>query len=492
MLPASLKEAIGSYIELLASKLRPKVMVDFRAGPTVVHRPEDLRDLVGEAEGGPEFSQLVIETEKAFPQDGLRLFGLRDPVKNFFRRTGYYYRLYFDGKSMGLIEVVDAFANAFGSKWLVRKRYLAPLTTVQFGAESIKFRGFEIRNFSSGDLDQLLGNSVNEVFYPWAKLDLSKLAPYWFIDVYDQSMTSVDPEVYEGSIDARPSVRKEFTEFPKAIETALRPLALYDWEPVHKWASFQSTSDPASELGFGWFHFRIPFWLEVNENLLVAPPSATIIPDVEMEIVGGEDGPEFEIPFCAVEMDVDNEATFGTFVSWAEERLTRLDPLQEKWPFVEIAIGFLLKGFFSEGLEQLLWHITVLESLFGENKEGNTSLIADRLGRALEGDRTKRDIKRAFRALYNFRSEMVHGKEGLLEQPIYVGHLREGRQLARSALLWFVRYLEHVQSHAGENLDMFPEREELLAVLDFDGSGRERINQLIGLLPDGFPSSLAR
>jgi hypothetical protein len=431
---------------------------------------------------------LVIETETAFPLDGLRLFGLREAVRNFFRRTGYYYRVYY-GESISLSEALDTFASAFGTKWLVRKRYLAPLAAVQFCVESIKFRGFEIRSFSSADLDRLLGNSVNEVFYPWAKVDLSKLQPYWFIDVYDQSMTSVEPE-YEIPFDARPSVRKEFTEFPKAIEMALRPVALYDWEPVHKWASFQSVSNPASEPGFGWFHFRIPFWLEVNDNPLIPPPSAPVIPDVEMEIVGlDEDDHEIEIPFRAVDMDIDSEAKFGDFVSWAEECLTRLEPLQEKWPFVEIATGFLLKAFFSDGLEQLLWHITVLESLFGENKEGNTSLLADRLGRALEGDRAKKDIKKAFRALYNFRSEMVHGKEGLLEQTIYVGHLREARQFARAASLWFLRYLEHVQSHCGDDHDVFPEREELLAVLDFDGSGRKHIIQLIDVLPDNFPRS---
>lgn len=155
MLPASLKEAIGRYIEILPAKLRPRTMVDSEAGPTVVHRPEHLRRLAAEAEREAEFSQLVSETERAFPPDGL-LFGLREAVKNFFRRTGYYYRLYFEGESIGLLEVFDTFGNAFGNKWLVRKRYLAPLSTVQFCAESIKFRAFEIRNFSSTALGCVL------------------------------------------------------------------------------------------------------------------------------------------------------------------------------------------------------------------------------------------------------------------------------------------------------------------------------------------------
>lgn len=304
-------------------------------------------------------------------------------------------------------------------------------------------------------------------------------------------MSLVDPELVE-IIESHPSARKEFNGFPAAIELALRPLVLYDWEPVHKWASFQSVSDPASEPGFGWFHFQIPFWLEVNDNLLVPPTSPPIIPDVEMEILGDEDCPEFEMPFRAVEMDVDSEVMFRTFVSWAEECLTWLKPLQEKWPFVEVSTGFLLKAFFSEGLEQLLWHIAVLDSLFGENKEGNTSLMANRLGTALAGETGKNNIKRAFRGLYDFRSALVHGKEGLLDQTIYVKHLREARHFARSALLWFLRYVELVQNQGDANTDVLPKREELLAMLDFDESARNRLGKLIKVLPEGFPNSLAR
>ncbi len=488
MLPSSLRTAFSGYIEILQTKLRPKNMVDFEFGPMVVHTPEDLRYLVVEAESAPEFSRLVTETETAFSPGGL--FGLREAVKNFFRRTGHYYQVYHSEK-VSSDEVFERFASAFENKWQGRKRYLAPMGAVQFCADSIKFRGFEIRSFSFADLDKLLGNSINEVFYPWASVDLTKLEPYWFIDVSDQSLSLFDPELIE-IIEAHPSVRKEFTGFPAAIEDALRPLVLYDWEPVHKWASFQSVSDPASETGFGWFHFQLPFWLEVNDNLLVPPPSAPIIPNFEMEIVGDDDCPDFEMPFRAVEMDVDSEATFRTFVSWADECLTSLQPLQEKWPFIEISIGFLLKAFFSEGLEQLLWHIAVLESLFGENKEGNTNLMAERLGTTLGGEMGKNNIKKAFKGLYNFRSELVHGKKGLLEQKIYVGHLREARQFARSALQWFLRYLELVKSQRDANNDLLPKREELLAMLDFDESARNRLSQLVKVLPTGFPSSLAQ
>ncbi len=494
MLPASLKGAMGRYIEILPTKLRPMTAptIGNESSTGILGSPRELRDLFDQAEAGTEFSQLVAETDAAFPEGGKLLFGLREAVKNFFRRSGFYSQLY-HGEDPCVPDVFDTFARAFANKWLVRKRYLAPLATAQFCAASMRFRGFEVRRFSLTELDQLLRNSVNKVFYPWAELDISKLEPYWFIDVYDQSVTSVHPEIWE-HISARPSIRKEFTRFPRAIEVALRSLVLYDWEPVHKWASFQSTSDPASESGFGWFHFGIPFWLEVNENLLVQPPIPPIVPDVEIEIVGvGEDNQELEETFCAVDMDVDNEAEFVAFVSWVEERLTQLEPLQENLPFVEIAIGFLFESFFSEGLEQLLWHITVLESLVGENKRGNTSSIAARLGFALETpNRRKEAIEKAFLDLYTFRCDLVHGKKGLLQQTIYLSHLREARQLARSGVVWFLRYLEHLQSHCGDGPGMFPERRELLAVLDPKTSNSARVKQLVALLPDNFPRSFCQ
>lgn len=93
---------------------------------------------------------------------------------------------------------------------------------------------------------------------------------------------------------------------------------------------------------------------------------------------------------------------------------------------------------------------------------------------------------------YDFRSRLVHGDEKLLEQKIYVGHLRDGRNLARRTLVWFLRYLDYVQRRylgVRQTDRSLPTRQELLAPVDLRADSRERISRLLNILPDNFPRS---
>jgi hypothetical protein len=51
------------------------------------------------------------------------------------------------------------------------------------------------------------------------------------------------------------------------------------------------------------------------------------------------------------------------------------------WTFVELALNLFLKAYFANDLDQLLWHITVIEALLGEQREGQglTALIKRRV-----------------------------------------------------------------------------------------------------------------
>jgi hypothetical protein len=52
------------------------------------------------------------------------------------------------------------------------------------------------------------------------------------------------------------------------------------------------------------------------------------------------------------------------------------------WEFAETALNFLLKGFLSDGFEQLLWNMVAMEAVGGQ-KGGSTRLLQRRIARYL-------------------------------------------------------------------------------------------------------------
>jgi hypothetical protein len=89
-----------------------------------------------------------------------------------------------------------------------------------------------------------------------------------------------------------------------------------------------------------------------------------------------------------------------------------VEPFNGNWPFLARGLGFFIKGVFAKGLEQLLWHITALETLFGEDRPGITALMARRVAAVLgETEADRKTIRKRFEDLYKLRSELVHGSE---------------------------------------------------------------------------------
>ena len=87
-----------------------------------------------------------------------------------------------------------------------------------------------------------------------------------------------------------------------------------------------------------------------------------------------------------------------------DTKLPYLETLDTRWPFLKVAIGNLIKAFFTEELEQLLWHITALEALLGERGRGIRKSIAKRSAAILGTTKTERKgWKKQFEDLYDLR-----------------------------------------------------------------------------------------
>jgi hypothetical protein len=136
---------------------------------------------------------------------------------------------------------------------------------------------------------------------------------------------------------------------------------------------------------------------------------------------------------------------------------------------MKIAFKYLYTAFFindlSKATEQLLWHITTIEALLGEEGEGITSKLKHRLanilGKDYKGGRKK--VKELFYKIYKMRCNLVHGRG--YGEDISIDYLYEARNLARKACIWFIIYLNIII-----NKDCYkvakPTREDILTLID--------------------------
>jgi hypothetical protein len=203
------------------------------------------------------------------------------------------------------------------------------------------------------------------------------------------------------------------------------------------------------------------------------------------ELVSEEIGEE---PVFWINLDERETEVFKTMMQRLDPIASTVRARRDNWPFVEVALGFFVKAFFSKGLEQLLWHITVLEALLGKKGQGIEERLAPRLasilGRTVE---EVRDIKKQFLELYEFRSDLVHGRP--FRKTVDRKHLLIARQLTRRAVIWFLRYLHHIETTVATQVPPLepPSRDGLLMLLDLEHDRSGSLGTVLNSLPREFP-----
>ena len=158
---------------------------------------------------------------------------------------------------------------------------------VYFAEESMDFGLFQIRKFSIEELNTILRNEINKVFYPWAYIDeLYKLANYWFICVtvpQYELILSHSIKIKPGAeVEIIEPIEINYTKYPKPLESILKYLTLFRWEQIAR---------------AGEFNFNIPLILQIKESLLSSPNNAPELLFLETEIVEDPNThKEFEVP----------------------------------------------------------------------------------------------------------------------------------------------------------------------------------------------------
>lgn len=451
-----------------------------------LNKDDQLRTLVKQLEEGREFNALLEATRSAFRSDvwhsSRSESSWRDAVCQFFRRTGYYTDTFFNGSDTPRT-LVKRYVKAFQRRH-VETTYLAPMEFVKFPKQELKFSGFEIRRFKKEEFDKIVGNDVNRVFYLHAVVDTDVLQEYWFIvvkakeEVRRLGLLTISKEAVGW-------VSPKYTRFPAAIDQVLERMVLFDClekPPKERGQNEQKPQKACWPYGLP-FGFETPFVIHVNDNDLQRPKSAPdcsalnsygikhVDPDTEEEYKG----------HCVVfDLNESRVVAFEQCIKRADECLAHLEKKDcdtdstfrdTYWPFIKVAMGNLIKAFFSDGLEQLLWHITALEALLSEPKQGVTASVARRIAAALgTSERERKKLRKQFKDLYDFRSDLVHGRD--FDENIHRKQLFEARKMAMRVTIWFVHYLGMIAAKINEEPlgSKVPTHKDFLTVLDLSNA----------------------
>jgi hypothetical protein len=315
------------------------------------------------------------------------------------------------------------------------------------------------------------------VFYPKSFFDNNGLLDRWFIFVEDFETWSSLVERYDeihfygGSKDL--VVKHEYSDFPKKLESGLNALVLFDWRGIRSGSDYEHS----------WMEkFKIPFVLRANDNLIGFP---------EKQEGSLEPLPTSYTPFWLI-LDEGETEKFDSFMIETKNLIDEIRSEATKIGYINHAIGYMVKGFFSKGLDEFISYFITLEALLGE-KGGISDKLRTRVSKILGNTEEKRKaLSREIKDLYDFRCSVLHGKE--FEKPLYEAHLKKIKEYARSTVLWYLNCLNYFKQKIEKEKTptFFPTRSDLLTLIDFGRNYIPVVKDFINILPDGFPNGMTR
>jgi len=476
-----LRESFKSYVEYVALNLREERLKENEPDKQIylahIDQPSRLRAIIERMENSVEFKNLLSSFSTALGRDPKKAIKERYGMQTFFRRSKLYLNIS-EGKAVSIEDVFDKLCSVFNERQ-IKIVSLRLIEQVYFRDDLIDFGTFRIERFSKAELDELVGNQVNSIFYPYARLDTDKLCYYWFIkeESYERRKKGGFFLIHIGDWDDFFRVSRTFPD------RTIQLLALFDWET--KWVA--KTDDIKQDTG--WLRFSTPITLNVTDDNFETPSPSPDLSGLEFlpysDAMGEEIG---EAPTFPIHLEKDELERLKKIVIETKRFLDTIDLTECDLEFLNIAMGYLGKAFFTDGLEQLLWHMTVLDALFGERDEVIGSLkrrISNIFGKT---EKARKEIRSKVDDLYKFRSDLVHGN--IFKEEVFQGHLRIARTFARNSLLWFLNLLSTIHAElarAGIPLENYPKRKEFLMLLDSEKSDLERFRILIQNLPEDFP-----
>jgi hypothetical protein len=353
---------------------------------------------------------------------------------------------------------------------------------VELPGQPLKFDNFTIQSFTAEELNTLLKQRTCKLFYPWAVVDTYRLSQFWMIVCTEEKPISHLNLIVWGE-----EIRPKYSPFSGTLKNAFRILSLYKWQDQFSTDENPLLTEDARGPQLANIYPSIPFTIQIPNGFLDSPPPAPDLSDLPMEPMMDNFGEEVgERPYVAFDLS-GSETEFRDFVKNIGALIEKIKQVRQ-WQFIDVALSFMEKGFRDSGLEQLLWHITAIEALLGENVSGLVNLLRDRVSHVLATTQAERKkLKAIFAKLYDLRSRYMHGDEKLLDPKVVHHDLAQAREMARQTTLWMLSYLNHVLEANRKNQIPLPSRSTLLSLLDLNEQSRIETANLLSCLPKEFP-----
>lgn len=358
--------------------------------------------------------------------------------------------------------VADKLDHAFTRK-TVNRRYLCPLDCAD-SLPALAFGNATVRQFTAIELEELFDERrLMRNFQGW-RLDSAKLSEFSWLVVEEEFQVDkplgagvtqfcyqrVDRDL--GEIDPHQS------RFPRPVEEALFFLMLGNWE---SWSAMNEVD---------WRGFRVRWVYTLDDDLFIAPSKPSSADSLSWQPYIYDSGwgevVEEERPIVyELTHNANNEMQRLDNNYWQQLVDARATPL-----FETPVEHFLVRAFLSDGIDEFMAHLTVIDAAFGLHKDydkknrpkddplreaGATKRVATRLAAALN----EPGATDAYNELFNLRSAFIHGRSEVDKISM------EKRVLARSLARKAAEALVSLSSSPD------PSRESVLRTLLVCGTG---------------------
>lgn len=312
-----------------------------------------------------------------------------------------------------LDQVAAALAHEF-QRTTTRRRHLCPLDMAD-ELPTFQFGNAKMGRFTAAELEDLFDAPRLERCYPGIRLDARNLSQFhWLVVEEDVSVRSESGNRQFSWLDL--PIGKDLGEvvphrgrFPAVVERALLFLLLAPWED---WAEMPEVD---------WRGFRVPWIYTLEDDLCAfplpppAPERLSWVPDAYQ----GDDGEhvDYERPLCLQLLKSAEDVLQILDATWAQLQTTAA---LESELFSTPVEHFLVRAFLSDGIDEVMAHLIVVEAAFGTesdykakqrlptdtHQQRATPRVAARLSAAIG----RPEAAKEYLDLHDMRCTYVHGR----------------------------------------------------------------------------------
>lgn len=325
----------------------------------------------------------------------------------------------------------ERLAASFSSA-TTRRRHLCPLDLAD-DLPSLSFGATTLGRFDAHALAELFDAERIRRHHP-EPIDFGRFSELQWLVV--EETVAIDPRPESRAVpilftDLRRDLgafEPHAARYPEAVERALFYLLLAPWET---WSTMPEVD---------WRGFKIPWVYTTDTDLAVRPSRPPDAGDLTFEIAFARDGwgeeDEYERPAVLPLEDRSRDE----LASFDQSGWSRLETARATSLFATPVEHFLVRAFRSDGIDEMMAHMTAIEAAVGEEGDhrrrlrakpdpyprlGSTERVAARVA-GLLGDKA---VAGVYADLFDLRSRFVHGRLGL--GAISTAQRVECRQLSR-------------------------------------------------------------